>query len=271
MSDNLSSLLKAITQIRIHLGHTDTNTTVVEQVINAGFVRRLVHFLGWHNVPQLQYEAAWVLTNISSETSEQTRVVIDAGAVPLLDFLVRSSKIIEVREQAIWALGNIAGDSPEFRDVVLRHGALEPILGQLNENTIMSTVRGVSWVRANFSKGYPSASLEQTKPAIPGLHKLISLNDDAILSEVCSVLSNLTEGDLHRVQALIDSGVCPRLVGLLEHPFASVLTPVIQTVGHIVSGDVRQTQIMIDTLVLHDCSFSLQETIRMALKGERAG
>lgn len=111
----------------------------------------------------------------------------------------------------------------------------------------------------------------QTKPALPTLERLIHSNDDEILTDACWALSYLSDGTNDKIQAVIEAGVCPRLVELLlwvsylyicwcasslfssphvweclfccSHASPSVLIPALRTVGNIVTGDDVQTQV----------------------------
>ena len=157
-----------------------------------------------------------------------------------------ASPIDDVREQAVWALGNIAGDSPRCRDLVLANGALAPLMDQLKDASKMSMLRNATWTLSNFCRGKPQPEFAQVKLALPALARLIHSSDEEVLTDACWALSYLSDGSNDKIQEVINSGVCRRLVELLVHPSASVLVPALRTVGNIVTGDDMQTQIIIN-------------------------
>ncbi|KHG28860.1 Importin subunit alpha-1 [Gossypium arboreum] len=264
-SDDRNMQLEATTQFRKLL--SIERSPPINEVVQSGVIPRFVEFLARDDFPQLQFEAAWALTNIASGTSDNTRVVIDHGAVPIFVKLL-GSPTDDVREQAVWALGNVAGDSPKCRDLVLGHGALMPLLAQFNDHSKLSMLRNATWTLSNFCRGKPQPSFEQTRPALPTLERLIHSNDEEVLTDACWALSYLSDGTNDKIQAVIGSGVCPRLVELLLHPSPTVLIPALRTVGNIVTGDDMQTQCIINHQALPCLLNLLTSNYKKSIKKE---
>ncbi|CAM9512442.1 unnamed protein product [Ascophyllum nodosum] len=220
----------------------------VSEVIQAGALPLLVLCLDEHSDTELQFEAAWALTNIAS-TSE-TRAVVDHGAVaPLVRNLRHHSP--DLREQSAWCLGNIAGDCAELRDVALGTGdALEGLLLNVTQPATTSLLRNCVWAVSNMCRGKPQPSMDSVAPAIPVLEKLLSSDDPEVLVDTCWALSYLSDGDTDRIAWIMSSGVVNPLNNLLEHENCNVVTPALRTLGNFVTGDDSQTQGVLDVGVM---------------------
>jgi hypothetical protein len=217
----------------------------IQPVIDANLVPRLINFMQRDDEPHLQLEAAWALTNVASGTTQQTQSIIDKGGIPHFIRLLRSKRP-EVAEQAIWAIGNIAGDSPQFRNMILKLGGLEPLLIIIDTAKNKNTIKHGTWALSNLCRGRPLPDFEAVKRSIPTLSKVIQEEVDAeVLTDAAWAMSYLSDGDEHRINMVIQTGIVPALVKHLDNPFLSILIPILRTLGNIVTGNETQTNLVL--------------------------
>uniref|UniRef100_A0A0G4FAJ2 Importin subunit alpha n=1 Tax=Chromera velia CCMP2878 TaxID=1169474 RepID=A0A0G4FAJ2_9ALVE len=218
----------------------------IQTIIDTGALPLFVHFLTDFSLPNLQFEAAWVLTNIASGTSEQTREVVEAGAIPVLILVLSSSTVDHLKEQVVWALGNIAGDGAETRDLILTGGVLPPLLELLQKTERQETVRTAVWTLSNLCGGKPAPPFGLVQDSLGCLADMIWSEDVEVLTDACWSLSYLSDDPNDQIEAALQAGVCQRLVDLMGHPDTRVHTAALRAVGNIVTGTHAQTGTVLD-------------------------
>lgn len=223
----------------------------INKMIEANIIPKLVSFLSWNNNTTMQFEAAWALTNIASGNNDQTRAVVHGGAVPsLIDLLSHSS--MNVVEQAVWALGNIAGDGAPMRDYILDKGIIKPLIALVTETAQISFLQNLTWTVSNLCRNKnPHPALKYVTDLLPTIVKLVNCADKQVRTDACWALSYITDGPNERIELVIKTGVVETLVNVLtETQDVLLITPVLRTLGNIVTGTDQQTQLVIDLGVL---------------------
>lgn len=212
----------------------------INELIRVGFVPILVESLKWEQHPQLQFEAAWALTNIASGTSEQTHIVVQSGAVSLFIALLSSNDTC-VAEQCVWALGNITGDGPQLRDFVISQGIIPPLLQRVTPQSPVKFLRTLTWTISNLCRNKepppPVAAMQQL---IPPLIYLVQQPDREIKTDACWAFAFIADSTQEMVQLVVNANIIPFIVTLLYTQENRVILPALRTLGSVVAGSDSQ-------------------------------
>lgn len=225
----------------------------IDELIACDMLPTLVNCLDNNHDSNLQFEAAWALTNIASGSQMQTMQVVKANAVPKFIQLL-SSQYQNVCEQAVWALGNIIGDGPELRDFVIQSGVIPLLLRFINPEIPLTFLRNVTWVIVNLCRNKdPPPALDSVKQIVPALAGLITHDDVNILVDTVWAISYLTDSGEEQIDEVLSSDILNHLIPLLSHQDNKIQTAALRAVGNIVTGTDDQTQKVIEAGSLNHC------------------
>lgn len=271
-SNNLEDIYNGVYDCRTRLS-VEVDPPI-QEIILSGIVPRFVElldknfYLQFEDTPvslKCRFEAAWVITNIASGNSEQTKYIVNIGAVPLLVKMVFEADE-GILDQSIWALANIAGDSEPFRDIILETGALSKIVDliikYLSPGNNMKLLRNLVWLISNLNRGRsPPPTMENMQKSFFVIEKALQINDQDLISDAYWCLSYLVDASSEMTDIVLKSSVMKRTFDLLsafcetlQRPendtklskvCASAVCPIVRVLGNIVTGNEEQTNLII--------------------------
>eukprot|EP01084_Bolivina_argentea_P158359 275869_1 len=240
----------------------------IKKVIDSGVIPRIIQLLSFNKHPNIQFEAMWILTNISStDKPEYTGTVVRNGAVPLFCKILKIQKY-PLQEQAIWALGNISGECRELRDMVIANGLLEIFISMCktpfnnnscwcNKNTndsderqYITLLNTLSWTLSNLCRSGYDNTKEDTQYKLLTLkcmYYLISVKNKFTIEQRSEIEMNLAwsiqylsanedfEYDNVLLNNMNESGITKELIRLLNGSIM-VYRPCVKAVGNILTG-----------------------------------
>ncbi len=143
----------------------------------------LSSFLTRFELPKLQLEAAWSITNIACGEARHIQALLACNVIPLFSSLIAQTTFSNIKEQSLWALSNMSSEetacqlichqtSPHLLPLILHEiGVLchcpdpahqpevfEPRHLSENDNPSLSIMRHVTFICGNVIKQKPLIS-----------------------------------------------------------------------------------------------------------------
>ena len=250
----------AVQEIRRLVG--DHSNLSIEMVLNSGVLAYLEKALATVNdCPALQYECAWVMTNLSSSSPEHTKMVAEhPGVVHQLSRLAIRGPTAALRAQCAWCLGNVAAEEKQYRNAMLLQIdlAVDAFVHNIASPETSVLLEHFAWALSNILLDSQEIPLERTMAFVCPLKRQLdasTVEQEQLRSDICKCLLHLADekpDQGSRVQVLLEFEVLPVLLKVLQQelkssvPSRSVLVPLVRCIGLFAAGTFAQTDAVLE-------------------------
>ena len=218
---------------------------------------------------EVREQALWAIGNVAGDSPARRDAVIASAAPAKITALLRLHSKPSFTRQAAWVFSNC------FRGKVRDGGSAPPPFPSPHAPQITRRHEAPQ-LRPLYpppphapARAQPGPSLDAVAQLLPTVVQLLrSSQDEDTLAEATWALAYCTDdceaNEGAQLQLTVESGACARLIELLLHPSADVLTPALRVVGNICTGDAAQTQAVLDAGALEALKqLLLRKSIRL--------
>lgn len=181
---------------------SDGTNDKIQEVINAGVVRRLVELL-MHSSPTVLVPALRTVGNIVTGDDMQTQIAINCGALPCLLHLITQYQKKSIKKEACWTISNITAGTKEQIQSVIDAGILPPLIAQLS-SAEFDIKKEAAWAVSNATSGGTADQIKYlvSEGCIQPMCDLLSTSDARIVTVALEGIENIlkvgeAEADLH--------------------------------------------------------------------------
>ena len=119
MSHDTMTQFRSVRSLRWMLTRRSNNLQRMEDALAAGIIPHCIQLAQCSQLPMIQFDAVWILSNYSEERSPTiTQAIIDNQAYIALIQMLRYPSY-QIQEMSLRALGHIAGNCKQSKDLLL--------------------------------------------------------------------------------------------------------------------------------------------------------
>lgn len=215
----------------------------IHMALNCDLHLMLIHIAtcpDYTNYPDLLYEVAWCLTNLTAGDSSTINTLLDNNVLDALGAFL-SAKEKRLQELAVWMLGNLAGDGSHVRRWLFQQGVVNWLLEAFGEAKIWPEMaNNLTLLISNLVRPKPTPNYEDIRGVLPILANLLRRTNEAEeLTEILWTLFAISNIQDDLSDFMLINGH-QKIIDCLCHNANSVKYPALSIIGNLLSANVLQ-------------------------------